>query len=198
MIKGRYLVIKTNFTSYDIIIGLPALGALRAVMSTLYLMMKYPMDYRRVGIVRGDQAIRRKCYQASLRTGSSKENRVNMAEDFADLDPREDFQEGRVSPIEELKQVLIGEMPHQVTNLGTALEPSEEEHIVSLLRRNIDLFAWHPSDTSGISESIITHKLSLFPNVKPVSQRKRRLDEKRRKAVDEEVRKLKEAGFITE
>ncbi|MCI30861.1 hypothetical protein A2U01_0052072, partial [Trifolium medium] len=50
----------------------------------------------------------------------------------------------------------------------------------------------------GIDEDIITHKLSLSPNAKPLSQRKRKLGDERRKAVDEEVRKLKEAGFITE
>jgi hypothetical protein len=122
---------------------------------------------------------------------------VNLAEDVADLDPREDFQEERVSPVDELKQVQIGDQPHQTTNLGTNLEPSEEEMVVELLKRNADLFAWHPKDMSGIDESVITHKLSLFSNVKPVSQRKRRLGEERRKAVDEEVRKLKEARFIT-
>ncbi|MCI36949.1 hypothetical protein A2U01_0058173, partial [Trifolium medium] len=74
-------------------------------------MMKYPLDDGMVGVVRGYQAIARNCYQASLRTGSSRTSppknsadQVNMAEDFADLDPRENFQEGRVSPIEELKQ----------------------------------------------------------------------------------------------
>jgi hypothetical protein len=122
---------------------------------------------------------------------------VNLAEDVADLDPREGFQEERVSPVDELKQVQIGDQPHQTTNLGTNLEPSEEEMVVELLKRNADLFAWHPKDMSGIDESVITHKLSLFSNVKPVSQRKRRLGEERRKAVDEEVRKLKEARFIT-
>jgi hypothetical protein len=122
---------------------------------------------------------------------------VNLAEDVADLDPREDFQEERVSPVDELKQVQIGDQPHQTTNLGTNLKPSEEERVVELLKRNADLFAWHPKDMSGIDESVITHKLSLFSNVKPVSQRKRRLGEERRKAVDEEVRKLKEARFIT-
>ncbi|MCI89167.1 gag-pol polyprotein, partial [Trifolium medium] len=40
---------------------------------------------------------------------------------------------------------------------------------------------------SGIDESIITHKLSLCQNAKPVSQKKRKLGDERRKAVDEEV-----------
>ncbi|MCI42430.1 putative retroelement pol polyprotein [Trifolium medium] len=51
---------------------------------------------------------------------------------------------------------------------------------------------------SGIDEGIITHKQSLSPNAKLASQRKRKLGDERRKAVDEEVCKLKEAGFITE
>jgi hypothetical protein len=38
-----------------------------------------------------------------------------------DLDPREEFQDRRVSPIEELEQVQIGEEAHQTTNVGTAL-----------------------------------------------------------------------------
>jgi hypothetical protein len=44
-----------------------------------------------------------------------------------DLDPREEFQDSRVSPIEELEQVQIGEATHQTKNLGTALQPEERE-----------------------------------------------------------------------
>ncbi|MCI20606.1 hypothetical protein A2U01_0041768, partial [Trifolium medium] len=50
----------------------------------------------------------------------------------------------------------------------------------------------------GIDESIITHKLVIAPNSKPVSQRKRKLGEERRAAIDEEVAKLREADFIEE
>ncbi|MCI49831.1 hypothetical protein A2U01_0071075, partial [Trifolium medium] len=49
-----------------------------------------------------------------------------------------------------------------------------------------------------IDESIITHKLAIAPNSKSVSQRKGKLGEERRTAVDEEVAKLKEANFIEE
>jgi hypothetical protein len=50
-IKVRYLVVKTLFTSYNIIIGRPAFNALEAAMSTLYLSIKYPLDDGRVGTV---------------------------------------------------------------------------------------------------------------------------------------------------
>jgi hypothetical protein len=103
-----------------------------------------------------------------------------------------------MSPIEELEQVQIGDMPHQVTNIGTTLIPEEREKILAMLRKNIDLFAWKPSDMPGIDESGITHKLSIAPNVKPISQRKRKIGEERRAAVNEEVEKLKAAGFIEE
>jgi hypothetical protein len=67
---------------------------------------------------------------------------------------------------------------------------------MATLRKNIDLFAWHPSDMPGIDETIITHKLSISPETKPISQKKRKVGEERRAAIIEEVTKLKEAGFI--
>lgn len=50
----------------------------------------------------------------------------------------------------------------------------------------------------GIHPDVISHKLSLFKNVWPISQKKRRLGAEKKKAVDEEVLKLLEAGFIRE
>jgi hypothetical protein len=98
-------------------------------------MVKYPLDDGRVGILRGDQVTARKFYQASLKASNDRHKRkgspgpdsnqetVNLAEDVADLDPSEDFQEERVSPVDELKEVQIDDQPHQTTNL----EPSEEK-----------------------------------------------------------------------
>ncbi|GAU44606.1 hypothetical protein TSUD_240980 [Trifolium subterraneum] len=64
--------------------------------------------------------------------------------------------------------------------------------------KNVDLFAWKSSDMPGIDESIITHKLAISPSAKPVCQRKRKVGEERRLAIDEEVAKLREADFIEE
>jgi hypothetical protein len=208
-IKVRYLVVETPFTSYNIIIGRPAINALEAVISTLYLSIKYPLDNGKVGSFKGDQALARRCYESSLKIKrrqikesaiSCQDNNsegVNMISPL-DLDPREDFQERRVSPIEDLEQVQIGKEPYQVTNISTALKSEEKRKILEMLKRNIDLFAWQPSDMPGIDESVITHKLSISPETKPVVQRKRKVGEERRTIIDEEVEKLKKAGFIEE
>ncbi|GAU51689.1 hypothetical protein TSUD_415030, partial [Trifolium subterraneum] len=171
-IKVRYLVVKTAFTSYNIIIGYPAFNTLGAVMSTLYLSMKYPLDDGRIGTVRGDQAQGRQCYELSLRLKRNQApadqpiiSRVNMISranivEMSDLDPREEFQDRRVSPIEDLEPIQIGKAPHELTNLGTHLDEGEKEKIIEILRKNVDLFAWKPSDMPGIDESIITHNWS--------------------------------------
>jgi len=48
------------------------------------------------------------------------------------------------------------------------LEVAEEEMIMDLSKKNDYLFAWKPLDMLGIDESIITHKLSFLPSIKPV------------------------------
>ncbi|PNX88251.1 gag-pol polyprotein [Trifolium pratense] len=180
-------------------------------MSTLYLAIKYPLDNGEVGTVRGDQILAKKCYESSLKIRHKTSNSsvvsggrqatvpggINIIEN-SDMDPREEFQDRRLSPIEDLKQVQIGEHPHQTTSLGTTLSYQEREKIIKILKDNADLFAWKPSDMPGIDEGVITHKLSISPSTKPISQRKRKVGEERRVAIAEEVEKLKEAGFIEE
>ncbi|MCI07891.1 hypothetical protein A2U01_0028960, partial [Trifolium medium] len=136
MIKVRYLVVKTPFTSYNIIIGRPTFNALGTVMSTLYLFIKYPLDNGKVGTVRGDQPLARRCYESSLKirhktqSGNAsphvgtREKGINMISS-TDLDPREEFYDRRVSPIEDLEQVQIRKEVHQVTNLGSAMHQSQ-------------------------------------------------------------------------
>ncbi|MCI17837.1 hypothetical protein A2U01_0038988, partial [Trifolium medium] len=100
--------------------------------------IKYPLDDGRIGMVRGDQALGRQCYESSLRLKSSQatgeqmhiteasKERVNAVE-TTDLDPREEFQDRRVSPIEELESIKIGEAAHQTTSLGTHLGEEEKD-----------------------------------------------------------------------
>lgn len=59
-------------------------------------------------------------------------------------------------------------------------------------------FAWTATDMPGIHPSVMTHRLALFKEAKPVAQKKRRLGAEKGVAVNEEVKKLIEAGFIHE
>jgi hypothetical protein len=67
---------------------------------------------------------------------------------------------------------------------------------VDFLRANADIFAWSPSDMPGIPREVAEHSLDILPHARAVQQRLRRFDEKRRRAIGAELRKLLEAGFI--
>jgi len=50
----------------------------------------------------------------------------------------------------------------------------------------------------GVHPDVMSHKLAIFRDARPVVQKKRKMGEERRRAVEEEVRKLEGAGFIKE
>jgi hypothetical protein len=50
----------------------------------------------------------------------------------------------------------------------------------------------------GILREIIEHSLRIRANVKPIKQRLRQFDDERRRAIEEEIAKLLDAGFIRE
>ena len=67
-----------------------------------------------------------------------------------------------------------------------------------MLRQNADFFAWSAADLPGVHPRIAAHRLSVFPNAKLVSQKKRKLGESRRQAAIAEAEKLKQASFVGE
>jgi hypothetical protein len=71
------------------------MNLLGVILSTLYLVMKYPLDNGKVGTIKGDQEIARKCYHKNLRMQKETKpqdvttyHSVNMI----DLNPREEYQ----------------------------------------------------------------------------------------------------------
>jgi hypothetical protein len=70
--------------------------------------------------------------------------------------------------------------------------------LVDFLRANADIFAWIPSDMPGIPREVAEHSLDILPHSRAVQQWLCRFDEERRRAIEVELRKLLEAGFIKE
>jgi hypothetical protein len=70
--------------------------------------------------------------------------------------------------------------------------------LVDFLRVNAEVFAWSPSDMSGIPRDVAEHSLDIRAGARPVKQPLRRFDEEKHKAIGEEIHKLMAAGFIKE
>jgi hypothetical protein len=70
--------------------------------------------------------------------------------------------------------------------------------LVNFLCTNTEVFAWSPSDMSGIPREVVEHSLDIRANSRPVRQHLRRFDEEKRRVNREEVHKLLAVGFIKE
>ncbi|GKA64655.1 reverse transcriptase domain-containing protein [Tanacetum coccineum] len=71
------------------------------------------------------------------------------------------------------------------------------QELYGLLRRNLDIFAWKPTDMTGVSCHIAERRLYIREGCLPVRQKKRGQAPERNKAIYEEVEKLLEnvCGF---
>jgi hypothetical protein len=78
------------------------------------------------------------------------------------------------------------------------LSPSEETELLSFLDKNNDVFAWQTSNLTGVSKSIIKHKLQVNPSAKPKKQKLRKMSDEKVVAAKSEVQRLLDAGFIRE
>jgi hypothetical protein len=59
--------------------------------------------------------------------------------------------------------------------------------LVDFLRANAEIFAWSPSDMSGIPRDVAEHSLDIRAGARPVKQHLRRFDKEKRRAIGEEV-----------
>ena len=129
-------------STYNIILGRPALNRLKVVTSTYHLKVKFLIAHG-VGKIRGDQVLAKECYQAALTSGENHTWVINS----------ETPQEVEIIP-RDLTMVL---------KIETTLPTSEKEKMISFLRENQDVFTWKHEDMLGIDRKIIQH----HPNINP-------------------------------
>ncbi|GKD53791.1 reverse transcriptase domain-containing protein, partial [Tanacetum coccineum] len=137
---------------YNGIIGRPGIREIQAVPSTAYRMLKFPVDGGIVTI-RSNILIPAECAMA---TTSSKEI----------------LKETEVRH-ENFKIALHPNFSNQEVAIGGTLSAKGRTELCSLLKENLDIFAWQPSDMTGVPQSIAEHRLNIREGYSPVRQKKR-------------------------
>ena len=108
--------------------------------------------------------------------------------------------EQREPPTEDkVIQVDVGDKDHsKPIFISESLSPQEREDHISLIREYIDVFAWSYEDMPGLDPEIAMHRLNIKPDAKPVKQQQRQFRPDIMEAIETEVNKLIECGFIRE
>jgi len=185
IIRIRYMVIDAN-TSYNILLGRPSINRMMAIVSTPHLAMMFPSKTWDILTVHVDQKEARECYAESLRVEplrndispkkkSSRKVRSPREARSMSIEPivvLVDFDpwaiEDRLEAREELRRVPLLDEEHNTT-VGTTMAAAEAKIMHAALKKNIDMFAWIPADMPGVSPDIITHRLSIFKEARPIS-----------------------------
>jgi len=95
---------------------------------------------------------------------------------------------------EDLQPIFLCDKDRK-THMGTSFKKDDREAIGKTLIKNADLFALTAADMPGVKSDVITHRLSVYKEAKPITK-KRKLGEEQRKVAREETDKLVQAGFI--
>ncbi|RDX79706.1 hypothetical protein CR513_39847, partial [Mucuna pruriens] len=155
--------------SYNIIMGRPALNRLGAVVSTLHLCMKLPVEGR-VGSVWANSHLPKRCFEDNLKVGSQPPQPAHPAINVLDLnlDPRCKYEHERSHLAEDLKEIQVGLFTAHMTKIGVALGREEEVCLTHFLKDNNDVFAWTTDNMLGIDPKFMCHNLFVSLGAKPV------------------------------
>ncbi|GJT59195.1 hypothetical protein Tco_1002728 [Tanacetum coccineum] len=82
--------------------------------------------------------------------------------------------------------------------IGSDLTEKTISKLCNLLQRLLDIFAWTPTDMTGVPRQIAERKLNVRKGCPPVRQKKRGQAVERNIAINDEVSKLVKAGIMRE
>ncbi|GKV52487.1 hypothetical protein SLEP1_g59063 [Rubroshorea leprosula] len=179
MASVTFLVVKME-SAFNAILGRATLCELKAIISQPHLCMKFPTP-QGVGVLKGNQKMARACYHDTF-----KKVELAVALGGSGIEP--------VEPVETVP--LNPDVLERTVKVGTKLTEEEQAELLEFLRVNQDVFAWTTDEMPGIPAELTVHKLSTDPTRRPVVQKRRLFGPEKQAAIDEEIQKLLQAGFI--
>nr|GEV78573.1 reverse transcriptase domain-containing protein [Tanacetum cinerariifolium] len=169
-------MIVRSLSPYNGIIGRPRIRVIQAVLSTVHGMLKFQVEGGIVTI-RSTVLIPTECTSMITSSAVSREERTRPAN---------------------FKVALHPDFPDQEVAIRGALSDKGRTELCSILKKNLDIFSWQPSDMTGVPQSVAEHWLNIREGYSPVRQKKKGQALERTKAIQAEVQKLVEAGIMRE
>nr|GEU33243.1 reverse transcriptase domain-containing protein [Tanacetum cinerariifolium] len=150
--------------------------ATEAIPSTVHRMLKFPVEGG-ITTIRNTILIPTECTSVTTSSVIPREERTCSANFTVALHP--DF-------------------PDQEVVIGGSLFDKGRTELCSVLKKNLDIFTWQPSDITGVPRSVVEHRLNIQEGYSPVRQKKRGQAPERARAIKAEVQKLVDAGIMRE
>nr|GEX38903.1 reverse transcriptase domain-containing protein [Tanacetum cinerariifolium] len=123
----NFMIVR-SLSPYNGIIGRPGIRAIQAVPSTVHRMLKFPIE-RGIVTIRSTILIPTECTSVITSSTVSREERTRPANFRVALHP--DF-------------------PDQEVAIGGTLSDKGRTELCSILKKNLDIFAWQPSNMIGV------------------------------------------------
>ncbi|GKF66819.1 hypothetical protein Tco_0193336 [Tanacetum coccineum] len=84
---------------------------------------------------------------------------------------------------ENIKVAIHPDFPDQEVEIRGTLSLAGRTELCTLLKKNLDIFAWQPSDMTRVPPLIAEHRLNIREGYPPVRQKKRGQAPERTKAI---------------
>ncbi|XP_075475781.1 uncharacterized protein LOC142511886 [Primulina tabacum] len=180
-------------SSYNIILGRPAMNEMRAVASTYHQKIKF-LVRGQVGEVKGYQPSFRRCYGETVRVDQKKAMREGEEKECQE----EGAKERDVHFIAEEEQEMVEIEPGKHVQVARDISTSTRVNLLQCLKTNISVFAWSQQELTRISPQVAEHKLNILPRSRSVKQKKGHFGPEKDKVIEEQVGELLKAGHIRE
>nr|GEV47774.1 reverse transcriptase domain-containing protein [Tanacetum cinerariifolium] len=131
-------------------------------------------------------------------TGGSPFPSVAISKSFKRVGSARDLLQIAEIRYENFKVAIHPDFSDQEITIGGTVSIKARTELCTLLKRNLDIFAWQPSDMIGVPRSIAEHRLNIREGYSHVRQKKRGQAPEHAKAIQVEVQKLVEAGIMRE
>nr|GEW51649.1 reverse transcriptase domain-containing protein [Tanacetum cinerariifolium] len=173
--RMNFMVVK-SMSPYNGIIGRPSLKAIQAVPSTVHGMLKFPVE-RGIKTIHNTILIPTECASVTTSSVIPEEERTRPTNFTVALHP---------------------DLPDQEVVIGVSLSDKGRTELCSILKKNLDIFAWQPSNMNRVARSVAKHRLNIREGYSLVRQKKRGQAPKRARAIQAEVQKLVDARIMRE